>query len=148
MHITTVRWKMCISKVKKFSGTKKNIFASPWMSCICKFYDLLWKGFICRGVVKRPQCLEVMILQTTWEPPAQGFHPYSKVSLILSESTAFLSVPLSCPSADRKVHDSHGYWIQNVGMDLFSWNKEIFAIYSYSQTHRRSCSHKNRDRLY
>lgn len=30
-------------------------------------------------------------------------------------------------------------------MDLFSWNKEISAIYSYIQTHRRSCSHKNRD---
>lgn len=78
----------------------------------------------------------------TWKPPVQGFpsHPlvkiYSKGSLIFSEPTAFLSVALSCPWADRKVHGSHGYWIQNVGMDLFSWNKEIFAIYSCSQTQR------------
>lgn len=35
-----------------------------------------------------------------------------------------------------------GTGIQNVGVELFSCNTEIFAIYSYIQTHRRSCSHK------
>ena len=45
------------------------------------------------------------------------------------------NIPLSaCSWADRKLHDSHGYWIQNVGMGLFLWNKEISAIYSRGHT--------------
>lgn len=108
---------------------------------------VLWFALKCR-VVKQPQGLEVMILQTKggrealcwWFSPVQGFPSilwwkyFQRGPLIFSEPTAFLSVPSSCPWADRKVHDSHGYWTQNVGMDLFSWNKEIFAIYSCSQT--------------
>lgn len=43
---------------------------------------------------------------------------------------------ISCPRGHRKVHDSRGYWFQNVGIDLFSWNKEIFAIYSHSTNTR------------
>lgn len=50
----------------------------------------------------------------TWKPPAL-VKIYSKGSLIFSEPTAFLSVPLSCSWSDRKVHDSHGYRAKNVG---------------------------------
>lgn len=72
------------------------------------------QGFICHGLLKCPQCLEMTVLQTKPEPGNHLYRTllvktYSKGSLIFSESAAFLSVPLSCPRADRKVQDSHGY---------------------------------------
>lgn len=55
--------------------------------------------------------------------------------------TAFLSVLLSCPWADRKIHDSHGY-------REAEWNgMEIFAIYSHIQAHTHTTLFPQKQRL-
>lgn len=104
------------------------------------------KVLYAKGVVKCPQCREAKQSQNleTSGTRLPHFGGNTFEGLFDQEHSSLWRYPV--PEQTGKSMTVMGTVIQNVGMRLFSWNEEIFA--NYSDKHRRSCSHKNRERLY